>query len=103
MLFDIPFIADWCKIGEHRQSLADHDNMHENKRRIDYDYKIGDRVLIAKNGILRKSESKFGKEPWNNDGSYKWNYQGSMWNTIGTYKYPESNSLHRGIASAYMK
>ena len=64
MLFDIPFIADWCKIGEHRQSLADHDNMRKNKRRIDFDYKIGDQVLIAKNGILCKSESKFGKEPW---------------------------------------
>ena len=31
MLFNIQFIADWCKIGEHRQSLADHDNMHKNK------------------------------------------------------------------------
>ena len=64
MLFNIPFIADWCKIGEHRQSLADRDNMRKNKWRIDFDYKIGDRVLIAKNGILHKSESKFGKAPW---------------------------------------
>jgi hypothetical protein len=23
MLFDIPFVADWCKIGERRQSLHD--------------------------------------------------------------------------------
>jgi hypothetical protein len=26
MLFDIPFVADWHKIGEYRQSLADHSN-----------------------------------------------------------------------------
>jgi hypothetical protein len=26
MLFDIPFIADWQKIGEHRQQLTDLDN-----------------------------------------------------------------------------
>jgi hypothetical protein len=64
MLFDIPFIADWNKIGDHRQSLTDRNYMRENKRRIDYDYKVGDKVLIAKDGILCKAESKFGKEPW---------------------------------------
>ncbi len=64
MLFDIPFVADWYKIGEHRQSLMDRDDARKNKWRIDYDYKIGDQVLIVKDGILHKSESKFGKEPW---------------------------------------
>ena len=64
MLFDIPFVADWYKIGEHSQSLADRNNRRKNKGRINYDYKISDRVLIAKDGILRKSVSKFGKEPW---------------------------------------
>jgi hypothetical protein len=37
MLFDIPFIADWKKIGEHRQRLTDLNTAHENKGRIDYD------------------------------------------------------------------
>jgi hypothetical protein len=67
MFFDIPFLADWYKIGEHRQLLTDRNrnNERENKRRIDYDYKVGDKVLVIKDGIvLRKSESKFGKEPW---------------------------------------
>ncbi len=32
-----------------------------------------------------------------NDGSYKWNYQGSKWNKIEMYKYLESNTLYRGI------
>jgi hypothetical protein len=31
MLFDIPFVADWYKIGEHRQSLTDRNNERENK------------------------------------------------------------------------
>jgi hypothetical protein len=57
-------MADWYKIGDHRQSLTDRNNERENKRRICYDYKIGDQILIVKDGILRKSESKFGKEPW---------------------------------------
>ncbi len=64
MLFDIPFITNWNKIEDHRQSLTDRNNLHENKWHIDYDYKVGDKVLIAKDGILRKAESKFSKEPW---------------------------------------
>jgi hypothetical protein len=36
----------------------------ENSKRIDYDYKVGDKVLIVKDGILRKAESRYGKEPW---------------------------------------
>jgi hypothetical protein len=51
MLFDIPFIADWQKIGEHRQRLTDLNNTHENKGRIDYDYKVGQKVLVWKEGI----------------------------------------------------
>jgi hypothetical protein len=30
MLFDVLFIADWQKIGEHRQQLTDLNNAHEN-------------------------------------------------------------------------
>ena len=63
-LFDIPFVVDWHKIGEHRQSLTDRSNQCKNNQRIDYNYKVGDKVLIVKDGILHKSESKFGKEPW---------------------------------------
>jgi hypothetical protein len=39
MLVDIPFIADWEKIGEHRQP-TDHNTDCENKSRIDYDNKV---------------------------------------------------------------
>jgi hypothetical protein len=53
MLFYIPFIADWQKIREHRQQLTDLDNARENKGRIDYDYKVGQKVLVRKEGILR--------------------------------------------------
>jgi hypothetical protein len=37
MLFDIPFIADWQKIGERWQRLTDLNNARENEGRIDYD------------------------------------------------------------------
>ncbi len=64
MLFDIPFIADWQKIGEHRQQLTDLNNARENKGRIDYDYKVGQKVLVRKEGILRKSGSIWHRKPW---------------------------------------
>jgi hypothetical protein len=58
MLFDIPFIADWQKIGEYRQQLTDLSNARENKGRIDYDYEVGQKVLLWKEGILRNAESR---------------------------------------------
>ncbi len=64
MLFHIPFLADWCKIGEQRQSLTDRGNQQENAKRIDYNYNVGDKVLVINGGILRKAESAYGKEPW---------------------------------------
>jgi hypothetical protein len=63
MLFDILFIADWQKIGEHRQRLTDLNNAHENEGRIDYDYKVGQKVLLRKDGILRNAESRWHKKP----------------------------------------
>ena len=64
MLFDIPFIADWQRIGEHRQRQTDLKNARENKGRIDYDYKVGQKVLVWKEGILCKSESIWHRKPW---------------------------------------
>jgi hypothetical protein len=63
MLFDIPFIADWQKIGECRQRLTDLSNACENEGRIDYDYKVGQKVLLRKEGILCNAESRWHKEP----------------------------------------
>jgi hypothetical protein len=63
MLFDIPFVADWRKIGERRQSLTDRGNHRKNASRIDYNYKIRDKVLVINEGILHKAESAYGKEP----------------------------------------
>jgi hypothetical protein len=48
MLFGFLFIADCQKIREYRQQLTDHNNAHENKGRIDYDYKVGQKVLLRK-------------------------------------------------------
>jgi hypothetical protein len=64
MLFDIPYLADWHKIGEHRQKLTDQNTLHENKSRVDYDYQVNEKLLIAKDGILRKTVSWYDSVPW---------------------------------------
>ena len=46
MLFDIPFIADWNKIGDYRQRQTDCNTRCENKTCVDWDYKVGDKVLM---------------------------------------------------------
>jgi hypothetical protein len=64
MLFDIPFIADWQKIGEYRQRLTDLSNACENEGKIDYDYEVGQKVQLRKEGILCNTESRWHKKPW---------------------------------------
>ncbi len=59
MLYNILFVADWRKIGEQRQSLTNRGNQQENAKQIDYDYKVGDKVLVINKGILRKAESAY--------------------------------------------
>ena len=34
------------------------------KKRVDYAYKVADKILIVKDGILRKAESPKQKKPW---------------------------------------
>ena len=64
MLFDIPYLADWSKIGDYRQRQTDLNTQRENKARIDFDYKVGGKVLLRKEGILCKSESRYDSDPW---------------------------------------
>jgi len=59
MLFDIPYIADWNDIGRRRQEKVNKDNNHENLTRLPFDYIVGGKVLIRKDGSLRKAEIKY--------------------------------------------
>ena len=64
MLFDIPFIADWNKIGDYRQCQTNLNTARKNSKQVNYDYKVGNKVLLTQEGILRKAESPYSKEPW---------------------------------------
>ncbi len=48
MLFDILFLADWDIIGEHRKRQTDRNTERENCSRRDWDFKVGDQVLLKK-------------------------------------------------------
>ena len=45
MVLDIPLIADWQLLKQHRQQLIDHRLIQANRRRFSYDYQVGDEVL----------------------------------------------------------
>jgi hypothetical protein len=64
MPFDIPFIANWNKIGDYRQHQTDLNTARENSKQVDYDYKVGNKVLLTEKGILCKAESPCSKKPW---------------------------------------
>ena len=43
----------------HRQKCTDKNTQRENSRRVDFDYAVGMQVLLRKDGILRKAETKY--------------------------------------------
>jgi hypothetical protein len=63
LLFDIPFLTDWNKIGDYRQCQTDLNTECENKTCQDLDYQVGNKVLLQKDGILHTSESCYERDP----------------------------------------
>ncbi len=49
-------MTDWRKIGDRRQLLTNSGNQQEYAKRIDYDYKVGDKVLVINEGILSSAK-----------------------------------------------
>ena len=63
MLFDIPYIADWNTVGRRRQSTVNRDAERINKKCLDHNYTVGQKVLILKDGMLRKAKDRY-TGPW---------------------------------------
>jgi transposase InsO family protein len=59
MLFDIPYIADWKAIGQRRQQLVDQNTAQENAKRVDFDYQVGQKVMLRQDGTLRKAADRY--------------------------------------------
>jgi hypothetical protein len=58
MLFDVPFLANWYKIGEYRQKETEKNMDREKSAHIDWDYRPGDKVLLRKDSILCKTKAR---------------------------------------------
>jgi hypothetical protein len=46
MLLDVPVMADLVNIQEQRQVMIDENLRRQNRKRIEYEYKVGGEVLI---------------------------------------------------------
>ena len=64
VLFDIPLLPDWSKLGEYRQKQMDKNTVKENSSHVDWDYQPGDKLLVINDGIFHKSENQYDSEPW---------------------------------------
>jgi hypothetical protein len=62
MLFDILFVANWNEIGDCRQHQTSLNTARKNNMQVDYDYKVGDKVLVKQDGILSKAECPYRKK-----------------------------------------
>ena len=51
------FIADWALIATRKQREINRNNERENRKRIDWDYVVGQQVLLDKPGIVPKLTS----------------------------------------------
>ena len=61
MILNLPFIVDLNNMRMRRQRMVDKYNVRENMKRIDYNYEIGDLILIRKDTykILSKMDERF--------------------------------------------
>ena len=61
MIMNLPFIVDLNNIKERRQCLVDKNNNIENSKRIDYNYHVGEWILIRKDTykMLNKLEPRY--------------------------------------------
>mmetsp|Transcript_2824 Transcript_2824/g.7823 ORF Transcript_2824/g.7823 Transcript_2824/m.7823 type:complete len:1452 (-) Transcript_2824:296-4651(-) len=54
MLLPVRFKVDWAHIAKRKQEAINRSNNRENSKRIAHKYKIGDKVLVTKPGLLPK-------------------------------------------------
>jgi hypothetical protein len=51
------FVADWAAIAMQKQKEIERNNARENKKRVEWDYRSGQQVLLERPGLIGKLES----------------------------------------------
>ena len=59
MIFNTLHHADWDEIAKHKQEIVNNRNVTENAKRLEYDYKIDDNILIARDGHFCKLKGPY--------------------------------------------
>ena len=63
MLMDVPLIANLLAILERRQLLIDKNLMRMNSKRINYNYKVGDQIMIKRYDPTKLQKKLHGPYP----------------------------------------
>jgi Integrase zinc binding domain len=58
-ILNVKFEANWAFIKEHKQKIIAQNNKRENSSRIEYKYKVNDKVLYK-----NRTEGKYSEDPW---------------------------------------
>ena len=54
MLLPIQIKTDWAQIRQRKQDIINVNNRKENAKRIEHEYRVGEKVLLEKQGLLSK-------------------------------------------------
>lgn len=54
MILPVKFNVDWALIAQRKQTIINKSNEAENRKRIAYDYTVGEKVLLQEPGLLPK-------------------------------------------------
>ena len=54
MLLPIQLKTDWARIRQRKQDIIDYNVRRENLKRIEHEYRVGDKVLLEKPGLICK-------------------------------------------------
>ena len=54
MLLPIQIKTDWARIRQRKQDMINVNNRKENAKRIEHEYRVGEKVLLEKPGLISK-------------------------------------------------
>ena len=57
MIYSIEYVAEWDVLRKNKQKLTKKNNTWENARHIDFDYRVGQKIMILHTDIQRKLDS----------------------------------------------
>jgi hypothetical protein len=54
ILLPIQLKTNWARVQQHKQDIINANNRKENAKRIEHEYRVGEKVLLEKPGLISK-------------------------------------------------